>query len=200
MTLKFSQDLEVLLQRLSDRTLTLKEIVSETSDRGFSFIIGFISIPSLIPMPPGLTGILGTLCLLLSVQMALGRHEPWIPKSIANYQFPQALALQLLTKIKWAIAILEKLTRPRLLGFVDRPSVWRLNGLCIAWLTILLLLPIPLTNPLPTSAIILLSVATLEKDGLLMCFAYGLSIVVTLFFVLLGYVIFQAPHLIPNPF
>ncbi len=200
MKLKFSQDLEVLLQRLSERTLTLKEMVSETSERGFSFIIGFISIPSLIPMPPGLTGVLGTLCLLLSVQMALGRQEPWLPKSIANYQFPKALALKLLTHIKGAIAILEKLTRPRLLGLVNHPYVWRFNGLCIAWLTLLLLLPIPLTNPLPTSAIILLSLATLERDGALMCFAYGLSIVVTLFFASLGYVVFQAPHLIPNPF
>jgi hypothetical protein len=50
-----------------------------------------------------------------------------------------------------------------------------------------------MTNPLPTIAILLLAIATLEADGLLMCLAYIWGIVVTVFFGILGYSIWQAP-------
>jgi len=65
-----------------------------------------------------------------------------------------------------------------------------LNGVCIAWLTLLLISPIPFTNPIPTVGILLLTVATLETDGLLMCISYGVT-VFTLFFGFIVYALWQ---------
>jgi hypothetical protein len=70
--------------------------------------------------------------------------------------------------------------------------MWRVNGLIIAWLTILLMLPIPFTNPLPAIGILLLAVGMLEMDGLLMCFAYGWTVVITFGLFLIGSSLWEA--------
>lgn len=193
MHLKFSQDLEGLLKRLADRPLTISAILSETSERGFSLAIGLLTLPFLLPMPPGMGTILGAVCFLLALQMAMGKHQPWLPRSIAQFQFPKEVAIGLLKNLKGLTQKLESLTRPRLLKLAQNRYVWRLNGLWIAWLAFLLALPIPMTNPLPTIAILLLAIATLEADGLLMCVAYIWGIAVTLFFGMLIYSILQMP-------
>jgi len=198
MHLRFSQDIKLLLERLANQPLTLADIMAETSERSFSLVIGLLVLPFLFPMPPGLTGPLGLACLLLAVQMALGRRSPWLPKKIARLKFPRWFALQLLQNLKRFTWVVEKIARPRLLKLVQSPQIWRLNGLCIAWLTLLLISPVPFTNPIPTVGILLFVVATLEADGLLMCISYVVTVLITLFFGFIAYVLWQAPSLIQN--
>lgn len=198
MHLRFSQDIKSLLERLANEPLSLADIMAETSERGFSLVITLLVLPFLFPMPPGLTGPLGAGCLLLAIQMAMGRRSPWLPKRVAEYKFPGWFVMQLLQNLKKVTGLLEKIVRPRLIWLAESNYVWRLNGLCIAWLTILLMSPIPFTNPIPTVGILLLTVATLEADGLLMCVSYGITALITLFFGFITYALWQVPSLLPD--
>jgi hypothetical protein len=180
--MRFSQEIESLLQELVDRPLTLQDVLAKTSERGFSLIIGLLVLPFMFPMPPGLTGIPATACMLLSIQMALGRKTPWLPEKIARFSFPRKIVLYLLKSLKKITNLLEKITRPRLRKIAENPLIWRVNGLFIAWSAFLLMLPVPLTNAIFTTQILLLAVATLEADGLLMCIAYGMTIATTIAF------------------
>ncbi|MFK0730989.1 MAG: exopolysaccharide biosynthesis protein [Gloeotrichia echinulata GP01] len=200
MHLRFSQDIKSLLQRLAEQPLTLGDILAETSERGFSLVIALLVLPFLFPMPPGLTGPFGGACLLLSVQMVLGRRSPWLPQKIANYKFPRPFAEIILQNLRRITKILEKIARPRWAKIANNPWIWRLNGLCISWLTILLISPIPLTNPIPTVGILLLAVATVESDGLLMCISYIITVLITLLFGFIGYGLWLAPGLLPSIF
>jgi hypothetical protein len=200
MNLRFSQDLETLLNRLIEKPLTLGDILAETSERGFGLVIVLMALPFLLPMPPGFAGPLGFGCLVLSAQMALGRRSPWLPKRIARFQFPNWLALKLLNVLRRVTGVLEKIARPRMRQLAESHQIWRLNGVCIAWLAFLLMLPIPFTNPIPTAGILLLAVATLEADGLLMCVAYGLTIAITLAVAGIGYMVWQSPTFFQNLF
>jgi len=200
MHLRFSQDIKSLLERLANQPLTLGDILAETSERGFSLVIVLLVLPFLFPMPPGLTGPLGSACLILAVQMALGKRSPWLPKQIASFKFPNWFVLRLLQNLKRVTRILEKIAHPRLVKLAQSRRIWRLNGICIAWLTVLLISPIPFTNPIPTVGILLLAVATLEADGLLMCISYVVTILITLFFGFIFYALWQAPSLLPNIF
>jgi hypothetical protein len=193
MHLRFSQDLEALLKRISEEPLTLAAILAQTSERGFSLVIGLLVIPFLFPVPPGLTGFAGAGCVLLGLQMALGRRSPWLPRKVAQFKFPQAFAKQLLQNTRRVTRFLEKITRPRLSRVAANPYIWRFNGLCITWLAILLIAPIPFTNPLPTAGILLLVVAMLESDGILMCAAYALTALITFACGLIVYLLWQAP-------
>lgn len=157
-------------------------------------------LPFLFPMPPGLTGVPGAGCLLLAVQMAMGRRSPWLPKRIARFQFPRWFILQLLQNLQKVTRVLEKIARPRLLKLAQSPQTWRLNGVCISWLALLLISPVPFTNPIPAVGILLLAVATLEADGLLMCIGYAVTVLITLFFGFIIYALWQAPSLIPDIF
>jgi hypothetical protein len=200
MNLRFSQDIKSLLQRLSEQPLTLGDILTETSERGFSLVIALLVLPFLFPMPPGLTSPLGGACLILSLQMVLGRRSPWLPKKIANYQFPSSFAQVILQNLRRVTKIIEKIARPRMEKVANHPLIWRFNGLCISWLAILLISPVPLTNPIPTVGILLLAIATIEADGLLMCISYIATVLITLIFGFIGYALWLAPNLLPAIF
>ncbi|AFZ55659.1 exopolysaccharide biosynthesis protein [Anabaena cylindrica FACHB-243] len=189
---RFSQQIKSLLQGLAEQSLTIGDILAETSERGFSLVISLLVLPFLLPMPPGFTGPFGGTCLLLSAQMVLGRRTPWLPRKIANYQFPHAIAQIILQNLHRVTRVLEKITRPRLMQIASHPWIWRLNGLCIFWLTILLILPIPFTNPIPTVGILLLAVAMIESDGLLICISYVITALITLLFGFVGYALWFA--------
>jgi hypothetical protein len=200
MHLKFSQDIKSLLQRLAEKPLTLGDILAETSERGFSLVIALLVLPFLFPLPPGLTGPFGGICLLLSMQMVLGRRSPWLPKKIARYKFPRGFAEIILQNLRRVTRVLEKIARPRWAKIAENPLIWRLNGLCISWLALLLISPVPLTNPIPTVGILLLAVATIESDGLLMCISYVITVLITLLFGFIGYAAWMAPSLLPAIF
>lgn len=194
MHLKFSQEIESLLKKSGESPLTLEEILRETSERGISLTIGLLTLPFLFPMPPGLSIPLGLGCLFLASQMALGRRSPWLPKRIAQLKFTRSFSIILLKRLNNLTKFLEKFVRPRWFEIAENPSVWKINGYCIAWLTILLMLPIPLTNPIPSISILTLVIATLESDGLLMCVGYGFTLINTLLFSFLVYTIYQASN------
>ena len=198
MSLRFSQDLQQLLIKLTDRPLAIAEILRQTGKRGFCLVICILVLPFLLPMPPGLSGIMGAGCLILGLQMALGRKSPWLPRKIAKYQLPRSLTRQLLKLLRRLSIWLSKLVRSRCHRISKHPSAWRITGFCIAWLSILLMLPIPFTNPLPATAILLLAIATLENDGVMMFLGYGLTFLNTLIFASVGYALWQIPHLLPN--
>ncbi|PSB06307.1 exopolysaccharide biosynthesis protein [filamentous cyanobacterium CCP1] len=198
MHLRFSQDIKTLLEKLAQQPLTLEDVLAETSERGFSLVIGLLVLPFLFPMPPGFSTILGSGCLLLSLQMAIGRRSPWLPKRVARFQFPRQFILQLLQNLNRVTRLLEKIARPRWMRLTANPHIWQMSGVCIAWLTVLLMAPIPFTNPIPTVGILLFAVATLEADGLLLCLSFGLTVAITLIFGLIGYLLWQSPQLLQN--
>ncbi|GAB1539418.1 exopolysaccharide biosynthesis protein [Scytonema sp. NUACC21] len=198
MHLKFSQDIKSLLQRLAEQPLSLGDILAETSERGLCLVIVLLVLPFLFPIPPGLTGPFGGASMILSVQMVFGRRSPWLPKKIAKYKIPRAFVEILLQNLQRVTRVLEKITRPRLAKIAEHPLTWRFNGLCISWLTILLISPVPLTNPIPTVGILLLAVATIESDGLLMWVGYIFTVLTTLFFGFIIYALWMAPSLLPQ--
>lgn len=194
MHLRFSQELKPLIERLSQQSITLGELLAETPDQNFSLVMALLTLPFLLPMPPGVSSVSGGGCIMLGLQMMAGRRSPWLPQKVAQLRFPQALMLKLLTTVQWLTKLLEKFVRPRLPWLVENPSVWRLNGLCICWLAFLLILPIPLTNPIPTVGILLFVFAMLEADGILMCVSYGMTIAITAAVFGIGYLLWRSPE------
>jgi hypothetical protein len=192
---RFSQEIKALLEQLAHQPLTLAYILNEISERGFSLVIGLLMLPFLFPMPPGFTTILGSACLLLSLQMTVGRRSPWLPKRVAQFQFPEALARQVLRNLRRVTRLTERFVRPRLTCLAESSHIWQINGLCIRWLTLLLMSPIPMTNPIPTVGILIFVIATLEADGLMMCLGYGATVLITGIIGLVGYGLWRSPDL-----
>lgn len=198
MALKFSQDLIVLLERDRSHPLTLRDVLQETSEQGFSLAIILLTFPFLLPMPPGLTTVLGSACLFLSMQMAFGRRVPWLPEWLLRFEFSQGVVDKLLKGVNKMGKVFERITRPRLSRFAKSDRTWRLNGLCITWLSLLLMTPVPLTNPIPTVGILLLAISMIEMDGLLLLVGYGVVGLNTALFGSVGYLLWRSPQAIGN--
>jgi hypothetical protein len=196
MHLKFSQELKPLIERSATQPITLAELLAETSEQSFGLVIALLTLPFLLPMPPGVSSISGGGCILLGLQMMAGWKAPWLPKRVAQLKFPQAFMAQLLKVVQSISKLLEKFVRPRMPRLINNSSIWRLNGLCICWLAFLLILPIPLTNPIPTVGILLFVFAMLEADGLLMCISYGMTIAITAAVFGIGYLLWRSPELL----
>jgi hypothetical protein len=196
MHLKFSQELKPLIERSATQSVTLAELLAETSEQSFGLVMALLALPFLLPMPPGVSTISGSGCILLGLQMMAGWKAPWLPKRVAELKLPQAFMEKLLKVVQSITKLLEKFVRPRMPWLANNPSIWRINGLCICWLAILLMLPIPLTNPIPTVGILLFVFAMLEADGLLMCVSYGMTLVITAAVFGVGYLLWRSPELI----
>jgi hypothetical protein len=195
MHLRFSQELKPLIERSATQSVTLAELLAETSEQSFGLVMALLALPFLLPMPPGISTISGSGCILLGLQMLAGWKAPWLPKRIAQMKLPQAFMEKLLKLVQSITKLLEKFVRPRMPWLANNPSIWRINGLCICWLAILLMLPIPLTNPIPTVGILLFVFAMLEADGLLMCVSYGMTLVITAAVFGVGYLLWRSPEL-----
>lgn len=195
MHLKFSQELKPLIERSATQPVSLAELLEETSEQSFGLAIALLTLPFLLPMPPGVSSVSGGGCILMGLQMIAGWKKPWLPERVARIKFPQAFMQRLLKVVQSITKLLEKFVRPRMPWLTENPSIWRLNGLCICWLAFLLILPIPLTNPIPTVGILIFVFAMLEADGLLMCIGYGMTIAITAAVFGIAYLLWRSPQL-----
>ncbi len=192
MDLRFSQELKALLLQLEAEPLSLEDLLQRGSEQATSVMIVLLTLPFLLPMPPGAAGPFGAVAALLGLQMALGR-SPRLPRRLAQYRFPNILIRPLLLLLHRLSHWVEGISRPRMLNIAHHPWCERLTGLCIAWLALLLMLPIPFTNPIPAIGILLMAIATIESDGLLLCFSYGLTLAISIFFLGLFYGLSNLP-------
>lgn len=160
-----SQILRALCSRPGEE-LSIGEIVENFGGRAFGAVIFVLAIPILLPFPPGLAGILGLPLLLIAPQLVLGVGSPWLPRVIARRTVRAADLRRAFVKVLPWIERLEAISRPRL-GWMFGPLGDRMTGLLVTILTLLLILPIPLGNVLPTMAIGLLALALIQEDGIL---------------------------------
>ncbi len=192
--MKFSQDIQALLEDYADQPLPIGALLARTGEHGFGMVSALLTLPFLSPIPiPGISTLFGSGIILLGCQMALGSHQPWLPKRIASVELSPKVSAGLLKTISRILRPLERLIQPRLLGLIHNPLLRRLIGVCLAWSAILLALPIPpiipFTNTFPAWTILVMAIGTIEFDGLLILVGYAMTVATTLYFVSIGTVI-----------
>ncbi|MHB8520111.1 MAG: exopolysaccharide biosynthesis protein [Limisphaerales bacterium] len=170
---------DVLKAGSEDGHLTVNELLARTGGRGLYLVLIILSLPFITPVSiPGLSNLLGLVIVVLSVRLALGM-PPGLPRFIGARHLPHR--------------VLEKLVKGsvRLLRFVEwgikpRGSEWMTwraarfgNAWLLAVLGLLLALPIPpvvpLSNTLPSYAIILIAASMMEEDGLMIWLGYAMA-------------------------
>lgn len=155
------------MQRLLDDcgpTISLSDIADAMDERSFGAFLFVFCLPSLIPMPPGATLILGLPLIFITWQIAAGRSEIWLPAALARYSFKRATFARVVEKSTPWLLRLETWIRPRhwLLG--DRVGE-RIFGIYALVLAFAVVVPIPFGNWLPAVAIAIMSLAYAERDG-----------------------------------
>ena len=112
----------------------------------------------------------------VAFQMIAGRGELAFPLFISARSLPTRFLFRVGRHAIPAVQYLEKVVYPRWSRAFDVAK--HLVGIVVLMLTATLLLnPVPLSNIAPAILIALVSVAYLEEDGLLLCFAFIAAVI-----------------------
>lgn len=161
--------------------ITIGDFVSMLGDRSFGLAILIFAIPNALPIPgiPGFSAITGAPIIICTIQMILGVQKIWLPKWIANRKLQGKILTQIFKKSVPVLKTLEKFLKPRF-QILTSKSAERLAGIFLLVVAWVMALPIPLGNFLPGLALVISSLALLERDGFFMIIGLLLSIIAVL--------------------
>jgi hypothetical protein len=150
---------------LGDDT-SIGSLADTFGERAFGVLMLIFAIPGIFPAPPGVSAIFGLPLVLLTFQMLIDRRCMWLPASLRKRNISKSWIERLLTRSLPIIDWLERVLHPRLPMFVGSDYAWRGIGLVSFPLAVIVLLPIPFANSLPSAAIALIAAGLVEEDGL----------------------------------
>ncbi|MDM7941642.1 MAG: exopolysaccharide biosynthesis protein [Hydrogenophaga sp.] len=162
-----SVPLSVVLFRLANDTsrerISVADLLTVLGDRAIGALMFFFAAPNILPVPPGVSTLLGAPLLFLSVQLMLGMR-PWLPGFVTRRSLSRDDLATLVRRIVPWLTKAERLLKPRMQVLVRPPTEHAVGLVCLVLATILFL-PVPLGNILPALAISVLSLGVLERDG-----------------------------------
>ena len=197
MSERLSQKLEQLLEATSaGGGVTLNQLLEKTEGRGFYLVVILLALPFILPVSiPGVSTVLGLAVALLSLKLGFGA-VPRLPKFMGDRTLSPDLQKKILQGGLKFVRFVEKIARPRRTPWMTTRPARFVNALLMALMGVLLAMPFPplppLTNALPCYCIILLAASMMEEDGLMIWFAYALSLGTTLYLGLNVFVIYEA--------
>lgn len=147
--------------------VTVGEILDALDARAFGLAILLFSIPSIIPMPPGVPTVVGIALLIVSVQMVLGRQELWLPRFLTKRSFSRPSLVASMEKFAPRIEAIERIASPRLMFLTGRIGTF-LIGLVVLFMALVLILPLPPGGNFPPAlACFVLGMGLAERDGVM---------------------------------
>ena len=146
--------------------VTLAEILTLAGERVFGFLFIILSLPSALPIPaPGYSIPFGVLMFLLATQLISGAKLPWLPQKMMKGSMKLETVQNFLKKgLPWLQKI-EAISKPRMTSICTSIFGRLVIGLAIAFMAILMMIPIPGTNSLPAAGIFVTAFGLQEDDG-----------------------------------
>ena len=143
--------------------ITLGELLDALQVRAFGALMIVFAFPNILPSPPGLAAVLGLPLVVLSALMLAGR-DPWLPDMIARRGLQRDNFRNLVSRATPWIERAERLLRHRMAPLTSSLAQRGIGAVCLV-LALLLMLPVPFGNMLPSLAICILALGVLERDG-----------------------------------
>ena len=161
---KLLTDLQSAFERKDN--VSVGDILDGFHERGFGFFLFLFALPAALPLPAvGYGTVLAFPLLFLSAQQAVGRRTIWFPEKVKAKTIKASHFIGTIEKAVPWMKRLEILVRPRL-GFMTQGLASNIVGLCAFIMACSVLLPVPLTNTVPSLGIALMSIGLMMRDGL----------------------------------
>ncbi len=147
-------------------TISMDDLLKAFHERGFGFFLFLFSLPAALPLPAvGVGTVLGLPLVFLTAQQAIGRRTIWFPEKFKNKSLKRARVLAMIDRaLPWTQRV-EKFIKPRM-EFVTLGIFSRLIGVFGFIMALSVLVPLPLTNTVPSFGIALMSIGVIMRDGL----------------------------------
>jgi len=146
-------------------------------------ILFALTLPVLLPLPPGVSMLFALPLLMIAPQIAIGRRHLWMPSALSGRKVKRAELGKLLHRVLPPLKRVEAVVRPRL-GFLAGGLGARMVGVAATLIAIVLVLPIPFANFAPAVALGLFSLGLSRRDGLFVLAGYAVMALAVLIVVL----------------
>ncbi|CAN1516838.1 COG3932 Uncharacterized ABC-type transport system, permease components [Caulobacteraceae bacterium] len=158
------------------KTVSVQDVLEAFGDRAFGALLFVFAAPVALPMPPGVSAILGAPLLFITAQLMVGRRTLWLPKALSERTMTRADFVALMGKLSPYLTWLERRLKPRF-TFLYNPWLDRVTGLIGLILAIIVFLPIPFGNMLPALALSAFGLGVAERDGVVGLFGGVMAMV-----------------------
>ncbi|WP_349236870.1 exopolysaccharide biosynthesis protein [Devosia sp. 1635] len=152
-----------IAQNVERERISIGDLLQALQHRASGALMFLFAVPNAIPVPPGVSAVLGAPLIFLAFQLMLGQR-PWLPKVITNRSLSRTEFEKVANLAAPWLGKAERLMRPRLQMLARPPAEYVVGAVCLL-LSIILFLPIPLGNMLPAFTICVLSLGVLQRDG-----------------------------------
>ena len=168
---------------LTSERVTLRDMAEFLGDRSIGGLLLILALPMALPMPaPGISVLFGVPLIVISGQLALGYRRAWLPARLAQRSVSRATFLAIVERMLPPLRRLERIVRPRAGGLAGPWTRVPVGIICLV-LAIIITLPVPLGHVVPGTAISVLALGLIERDGVAIALGIitavlGLAIVV----------------------
>lgn len=163
--------------RGDSQKVSVREIIDALDSRSFGLAVLLFALPSVVPMPPGVPTVVGIILLIVSIQMAFGREELWLPGILSKREFDRKSLVGAFEGLAPRLAVIEKVMKPRLLFMTGRVGSI-LIGIIVLVMALVLILPLPPGGNFPPAlACAVLGMGLAQRDGALVLIGLVVSVV-----------------------
>jgi hypothetical protein len=171
---RLSAILKAIAQAQDKERISIGDLLEALRRRALGAMMFIFAVPTALPMPPGVSAILGAPLLFLTAQLMLGMR-PWLPRIVTERSLSRVDFEKVVARVAPWLARAEGVMKPRLQVLATGPAL-RLLGLVGLIMSIILFLPIPFGNMLPSIAICIVSLGILERDGVWILIGLALAL------------------------
>ena len=143
--------------------ISIGDLLEALKRRALGALMFIFAVITALPMPPGVSAIVGAPLVFLSAQLMLGMNA-WLPRIITDRSLSRVDFHRVVKAASPWLARAEGIMKPRFEFLARRPAVYA-AGLVAFVMALLVLLPIPGANMAPSVAICIIALGLLERDG-----------------------------------
>lgn len=136
-----------------------------------------LSVPAFLPIPLP-TGVpAGIAMALIGAQLAWGAERPWLPRWLAGFSLRRdqvAMGVGRLFRLLRRVGLRLRRRLPEVVGANGRPRP--LAGAVLVACGVVIVLPLPFGNQLPSLAVAAIGLGLLRRDGAFVLAGYGFAL------------------------
>lgn len=138
--------------------------VESAGSRIHGLALLLLVLPEVPPIPlPSASAVLGIPLVIISSHLALFGEGSLLPARLQSVAVPRSVVVAAARYLSPLLSWLERASKPRWSGLARRE---RLIGWFCLYLSVVLLLPIPLMNALPAMCLATIALGMIQRDGL----------------------------------
>jgi hypothetical protein len=143
--------------------ISIGELLEALKRRALGALMFIFAVVTALPMPPGVSTVVGAPLVFLTAQLMLGKTA-WLPKIITDRSLSRVDFARVVNKASPWLARAESVMKPRFVFLAHRPAV-HFVGLIAFIMAIILLGPVFLGNMAPSIVICIIALGLIERDG-----------------------------------